>query len=280
MGQRHGEGQVGAGRVPGHHVRDVVHEITSPARHPVADRRGVLDRGREGLLRRPAVVDREHGPARPVDGAAAVRVVGLEIAVDEAAAVEVEQEAAWRGRRVEPARTPAASTPRTSAMRLARLDRGLGRRFCAGLRDLGPVLVGHPAPAMRPACQAGAVPRIPSSVGWLVLTLVFVDEVLACVAAGVYGAHRGGWLLATGLVVLTVAVWWTFASPKAPLGGPVVRPVAKVLSSASPQPGLGPPATPAGRSRSWSSRSSSTRSPSTPTCRGRQPQTADTSSGR
>jgi len=73
------------------------------------------------------------------------------------------------------------------------------------------------------------VPRIPSSVGWLVLTLVFVDEVLACVAAGVYGAHRGGWLLATGLVVLTVAVWWTFASPKAPLGGPVVRPVAKVL---------------------------------------------------
>jgi hypothetical protein len=73
------------------------------------------------------------------------------------------------------------------------------------------------------------VSRIPASVGWLVLTLVFVDEVLACVAAGVYGAHRGGWLLATGLVALVVAAWWTFASPKAPLGGPVVRPVTKVL---------------------------------------------------
>jgi hypothetical protein len=73
----------------------------------------------------------------------------------------------------------------------------------------------------------------------VVLTLVFVDEVLACVAAGVYGAHRGGWLLATCLVVLTVAVWWTFASPKAPLGGPVVRPVAKVLVFGLAAAGLG-----------------------------------------
>ena len=73
------------------------------------------------------------------------------------------------------------------------------------------------------------MPSIPSSVGWVVLALVFADEVLACVAAGVYGAHVGGWPVAAGLVVLVVAVWWTFASPKAPLGGPVVRPVAKVL---------------------------------------------------
>ena len=28
---------------------------------------------------------------------------------------------------------------------------------------------------------------------------------------------------------LVVAVWWAFASPKAPYGGPVVRPVVKVL---------------------------------------------------
>ena len=118
------------------------------------------------------------------------------------------------------------------------------------------------------------MPRIPSSVGWVVLTLVFVDEVLACVAAGVYGAHRGGWLLATGLVVLTVAVWWTFASPKAPLGGPVVRPVAKVLVFGLAAPASGPPATPAGRSRSWSSRSPSTPSPSTPTCRSWSAQTS------
>ena len=73
------------------------------------------------------------------------------------------------------------------------------------------------------------MPRIPASVGWVVLGLVFVDEVLACVAAGVYGVHRAGWLLATGLVVLVVVLWWTFASPKAPLGGPVARPAVKVL---------------------------------------------------
>ena len=72
------------------------------------------------------------------------------------------------------------------------------------------------------------MPSIPSSVGWVVLTLVFVDEVLACVAAGGVRRPRGGWPVATGssccrggLVDLRL--------PKAPLGGPVVRPVAKVL---------------------------------------------------
>ena len=73
------------------------------------------------------------------------------------------------------------------------------------------------------------MPHIPASVGWPILALVFVDEVLACVAAGVYGAHRGGWLLATGLVLLVVAAWWVFASPKAPLGHPVGRPLVKAL---------------------------------------------------
>lgn len=73
------------------------------------------------------------------------------------------------------------------------------------------------------------MPSIPSSVGWIILTLVFADEVLACVAAAVYGAHVGGWPVAIVLVVLVVAAWWTFASPKAPLGGRVVRPLVKVL---------------------------------------------------
>src|SRR5687768_16770773 len=82
---------------------------------------------------------------------------------------------------------------------------------------------------MRPACQALPVPSIPSSVGWIILTLVFADEILACVAAAVYGAHVGGWPVAAALVVLVVAAWWTFASPKAPLGGRVVRPLVKVL---------------------------------------------------
>ena len=62
--------------------------------------------------------------------------------------------------------------------------------------------------------------------GWLVLALVFLDELLA---AAVWGRSEGGVLLAIVMVVVVVAVWWLFASPKAPLGGPVVRPVTKVL---------------------------------------------------
>jgi hypothetical protein len=65
--------------------------------------------------------------------------------------------------------------------------------------------------------------------GWLVLTLVFVDEVLAAVAAGIWGSHAAGWPLAILAPVAVVAVWWAFASPKARWGGPVVRPVVKVL---------------------------------------------------
>jgi Protein of unknown function (DUF2568) len=66
-------------------------------------------------------------------------------------------------------------------------------------------------------------------IAWTVLALVFLDEVLAAVAAGVWGWHAGGWLLAVGAPLAVVAVWWLFASPKAPYGGPVVRPVVKVL---------------------------------------------------
>lgn len=67
------------------------------------------------------------------------------------------------------------------------------------------------------------------AVGWLVLALVFVDELLAAAAAAVWGNHAGGVLLAVVMALVVIAVWWTFASPKAPLGGPVVRPVTKVL---------------------------------------------------
>ncbi|WP_460935018.1 DUF2568 domain-containing protein [Phycicoccus ginsengisoli] len=65
--------------------------------------------------------------------------------------------------------------------------------------------------------------------GWGVLALVFLDEVLAAVAAGVWGSYAGGWALAVLAPVVVVAVWWAFASPKARWGGPVVRPVVKVL---------------------------------------------------
>ena len=67
------------------------------------------------------------------------------------------------------------------------------------------------------------------ALGWFVLALVFVDEVLAVAAAAVWGARAGGALLAVAAALVVVAVWWTFASPKAPYGGVVVRPVVKTL---------------------------------------------------
>jgi Protein of unknown function (DUF2568) len=64
---------------------------------------------------------------------------------------------------------------------------------------------------------------------WTVLALVFLDEVLAVVALGVWGADAGGVRLAVLAPVAGVALWWAFASPKAPYGGAVTRPVVKVL---------------------------------------------------
>ena len=67
------------------------------------------------------------------------------------------------------------------------------------------------------------------ALGGLVLALVFVDELLAAAAAALWGNHAGGVLLAIVMPLAVVVVWWVFASPKAPRGGPVVRPVTKVL---------------------------------------------------
>jgi hypothetical protein len=65
--------------------------------------------------------------------------------------------------------------------------------------------------------------------GWAVLLLVFLDELLAIAAAAVWGDHAGGAWLATAAGLLVVLVWFLFASPKARYGGRVVRPVTKVL---------------------------------------------------
>jgi len=62
-----------------------------------------------------------------------------------------------------------------------------------------------------------------------VLGLVFADELLAAAAAGVWGHHTAGAWLAVVAVVVFVACWWAFASPKARYGGPVRRPVVKVI---------------------------------------------------
>ena len=71
--------------------------------------------------------------------------------------------------------------------------------------------------------------RVPPGLGWSVLALVFLDELLVMAALAVWGADAGGWLLAVAAAAAGVAVWFLFASPKARYGGPVARPVAKVL---------------------------------------------------
>jgi hypothetical protein len=65
--------------------------------------------------------------------------------------------------------------------------------------------------------------------GWTVLFLVFVDELLALAAAAVWGDHVGNVWLAIAMALLTVLVWFLFASPKARFGGAVVRPATKVV---------------------------------------------------
>ena len=70
---------------------------------------------------------------------------------------------------------------------------------------------------------------VPAALGWVVLTLVFVDEVHAVVIAGVGGAFDYGPPGAVLAPLLVVAVWWAFASPKASRGSPVVRPVTKTV---------------------------------------------------
>jgi hypothetical protein len=65
--------------------------------------------------------------------------------------------------------------------------------------------------------------------GWSVLFLVFVDELLAVAAAAVWGNHVDNAALAVVMALVTMLVWFLFASPKARFGGRVVRPVTKVL---------------------------------------------------
>jgi Protein of unknown function (DUF2568) len=65
---------------------------------------------------------------------------------------------------------------------------------------------------------------------FLVLALVFASEVLALIAFGMWGwDHSPRWLLVWLLPLLGAVVWGTFASPKATYGGPLARPIVKVL---------------------------------------------------
>ena len=69
---------------------------------------------------------------------------------------------------------------------------------------------------------------MPPALGWTVLALVFLDEVLLVVAAWVAAAEWGGALAGAAAAFAVVGAWWAFASPKAPLGNVVTRPVTKV----------------------------------------------------
>lgn len=73
------------------------------------------------------------------------------------------------------------------------------------------------------------MPEVPPPLGWAVLGLVFLDEVLLVVAAWVAAASWGGWPAGAVAAAAVVGLWWTFASPKAPLGTPVTRPTTKTV---------------------------------------------------
>jgi Protein of unknown function (DUF2568) len=69
-----------------------------------------------------------------------------------------------------------------------------------------------------------------AGLGWTVLALVFVDELLAMAALALWGWDASPqWLLVWLLPLLAMLAWWAFASPKAPYGGHGLRPVVKVL---------------------------------------------------
>lgn len=73
---------------------------------------------------------------------------------------------------------------------------------------------------------------------WVVLTLVFVDELLAVGVLGYVGSKLGAWSWTLALMGAAIGAWWGFASPKAPWGGPVLRPLTKVLVFGAASAGL------------------------------------------
>ena len=70
---------------------------------------------------------------------------------------------------------------------------------------------------------------MPPALGWTILALVFLDELLLVAAVWVGAVHAGSWAAGPVAGLLVILVWWSFASPKARYGGPVVRPVTKVV---------------------------------------------------
>lgn len=85
---------------------------------------------------------------------------------------------------------------------------------------------------MRPVASEAGHSGVPvQGFAWSVLALVFLDELLAMAAFGVWGWQVGTprWLLVVVLPLLAMTVWGLFASPRARWSGPTRRPVVKVL---------------------------------------------------
>ena len=86
----------------------------------------------------------------------------------------------------------------------------------------------RPAPARSRDHLTPQTERV-TLLGWTILALLFVDELLVMAAYGVWGADVQGVLLAVVLPIVAMLCWWSFGSPKAPYGGPVRRPVFKTV---------------------------------------------------
>ena len=89
--------------------------------HPIDNTVDVVRRSRIGMLRSASVVDAEHSPPGDVGKASRVGVVRLEVAKDEAAAVEVDHQ--WRSLcgAVQPARDPVGIDVQDRRDRVSRL---------------------------------------------------------------------------------------------------------------------------------------------------------------
>lgn len=72
------------------------------------------------------------------------------------------------------------------------------------------------------------------SLGWIVLALVFVDELLALAALAVWGAHADGIAPAIAAPAAWVIVWFLFAAPGARFRGRCITPAVKVIAFGLP----------------------------------------------
>jgi Protein of unknown function (DUF2568) len=68
------------------------------------------------------------------------------------------------------------------------------------------------------------------ALGWAVLALVFVDELLALAALAVWGYHASGIAVAVAAPAAWAAAWFLFAAPGARHGSRIVRPAVKVIA--------------------------------------------------